>query len=245
MIPVLGPDTPFPDPNKALHDPNGLLAAGGDLSPGRLLDAYRRGIFPWFSEGEPILWWSPSQRMVMYPGEFHPGRSLRKVLRNKDYEVRVDTAFDRVVRACAEPRSSQSGTWINHDMQRAYGLLHNVGHAHSFETWMGGQLVGGLYGVALGGIFYGESMFSRATDGSKIAFAHLCAHLHLEGFELIDCQMYTSHLERLGARELPRREFLQEVQRLAGKPHAGGLWTLNPAAIRDLPWRATDDHNDP
>ena len=185
----------------------------------RLLAAYRRGIFPWFNAGEPILWWSPHPRMVLFPAEFRCARSLKKRLKRADYEVRVDTAFTRVMQACAAPRNGQHGTWINADMVAAYTALHEAGYAHSFETWVAGEtgpeLAGGLYGVALGRAFFGESMFSRQTDASKIALAHLVAELAARGFEVIDCQMSTPHLASVGARELPRGEFQALLRRLA------------------------------
>jgi len=208
VIPWLDKRSPFPPLAKALIEPNGLLAAGGDLSPARLLDAYRQGIFPWYSEGQPILWWSPDPRMVVFPAEFAPRRSLLKVLRNRIYEIRCDTAFEAVMRACAEtPRDGQPGTWITDEIVQGYCALHAAGHAHSVETWMDGRLVGGLYGVNLGRAFYGESMFSHITEASKIAFAHLAGFLHDAGCGIIDCQMKTSHLASLGAREIPRRHF--------------------------------------
>ena len=223
--------SPFPPLETALTVPNGLLAAGGDLSLPRLLAAYRRGIFPWFNPGEPILWWSPDPRMVMFPGEFKCARSLKKTLRRADYEVRVDTAFTRVMQACAAPRDGQRGTWINSAMVAAYSALHEAGYAHSFETWMADdgshgepRLVGGLYGVALGRVFFGESMFSRRSDASKIAFAHLVAELAGRGFELIDCQMSTPHLASLGAREIPRAEFSALLDRLAAVDAPQGKW---------------------
>jgi leucyl/phenylalanyl-tRNA--protein transferase len=211
MIPLLRCDTSFPPVKLALTYPNGLLAAGADLSPQRLLDAYRRGIFPWFSEGEPILWWSPDPRMVLVPAEFKLSKSLRKTLRNGRHEVRFDTAFEQVMRACAEPRAGQSSTWISQEMISAYGALHRQGYAHSVETWLDGELVGGLYGLAIGRVFYGESMFSRRPDASKIALARLCAHLQEQGCELIDCQMNTAHLSSLGGREIPRHTFLARL----------------------------------
>ena len=240
MIALLGPDTPFPPVSRALHEPNGLLAAGADLRPGRLLDAYRRGIFPWFSEGEPVLWWSPDPRMVLYPREFQPGRSLRKVLRNRTYEVRLDHDFGAVIRACAGPRAGASATWISTAMMAAYETLHALGHAHSFETWVDGELVGGLYGVAVGQVFYGESMFSRIADASKIAFCHLVAQLRLTGFHLLDCQMHTEHLQRLGARQVPRSQFVREVAQLTRGDLTPGPWRLAEGASRDLPWTGQD-----
>lgn len=239
MITWLEADSPFPHPNQALHQPNGLLAAGGDLSPERILEAYRHGIFPWFSEGEPTLWWSPDPRMVLYPNEFYPTRSLLKTLRNGNYEVRVDYDFEAVIRSCAAPREGQAGTWINEDMVQAYSRLNRLGYAHSFETWTNGELTGGLYGVAVGGIFFGESMFSRKTDASKIAFSHLVAHLILNGFKLLDCQMHTDHLSSLKAREIPRNEFLLEIARYRDLPYQPRAWALHNDGARDFIWRET------
>jgi leucyl/phenylalanyl-tRNA--protein transferase len=214
MIPWLPPEPVFPPVELALTEPNGLLAAGGDLSPERILTAYRNGIFPWFSAGEPILWWSPDPRMVLFPAELKISRSLAKVLRNKPYEVTLDTAFMEVIGACAgTPREGQNGTWITAEMQAAYGKLHELGYAHSVEVWMDDKLVGGLYGMALGRAFYGESMFSWRTDASKIALAHLCEHLQRRGFGIIDCQMETTHLASLGARPIPRSEFVSLLSR--------------------------------
>src|SRR5262245_53766187 len=200
VIAWLGADTPFPPLAAAQKEPNGLLAVGGDLSPRRLLDAYRRGIFPWYSEGDPILWWSPDPRMVLFPDELRVTRSLAKPLRTKPHEVRFDTAFTAVMRGCAAPRPGQGGTWIGPEMRAAYRRLHDLGYAHSAETWIDGELAGGLYGVALGGAFFGESMFTRTRDASKMALVGLVRRLAAEGFGLIDCQMHTAHLESLGAR---------------------------------------------
>jgi leucyl/phenylalanyl-tRNA--protein transferase len=225
VIPWLGRDIAFPPLATALREPNGLLAAGGDLSPRRLLEAYRRGIFPWFSEGDPILWWSPDPRMVLAPAELKVSRSLAKTLRNKPYEVRFDTAFDAVIRACAAPREGEPGTWITAEMRAAYDRLHRLGYAHSVETWIDGELAGGLYGVAIGRMFYGESMFSRARDASKIALAHLARRLQEAGFGLIDCQMRTEHLASLGAREIPRAAFQRAVGELVDYPGRPGPWT--------------------
>jgi leucyl/phenylalanyl-tRNA--protein transferase len=228
MIPWLEPDTPFPPVAQALAEPdgpNGLLAAGANLSPARILAAYRRGIFPWFSPGEPILWWSPDPRMVLIPRELKISRSLAKTLKNADYEVRLDTAFERVIAACAAtPRDGQSGTWITPRMQAAYARLHALGHAHSVETWRDGRLIGGLYGMAIGRAFYGESMFTHAADASKIALAHLCAFLDRQGFGIIDCQMETAHLASLGARPIPRDEFLARLAPLVDSEAASGRW---------------------
>jgi len=215
----------FPPLESALPEPNGLLAAGGDLSPRRLIAAYASGIFPWYAPGDPILWWSPDPRMVLFPEEIAISRSLAKTLRHKDYEVRLDSAFAAVMAACAEtPRRGQSGTWIAPEMQEAYTRLHQLGFAHSVETWVGGRLVGGLYGVAIGSAFYGESMFAHATDASKIALAHLGVQLRRLGFGIIDCQMETAHLASLGARPIPRREFSALLDRLVAAGPAPGRW---------------------
>jgi leucyl/phenylalanyl-tRNA---protein transferase len=259
LIPWLNDNTPFPPVELALRLPNGLLAAGGSLSVLHLLEAYRHGIFPWFNPGEPILWWSPDPRMVLIPSEFKVSRSLAKVLRNTPYEVRTDTAFEQVMRSCAAPRTNHQGghhgTWIDNDMIAAYCALHQLGYAHSVEVWMNGQLVGGLYGVGIGRMFYGESMFSKANNASKIALAHLARQLERWQISpspldtsgvprtgpstglitsdlaavsgqpsrmassfirtgMIDCQMNTHHLASLGAREIPRSEFIARLQEL-------------------------------
>jgi leucyl/phenylalanyl-tRNA--protein transferase len=224
VIAWLGADTPFPSLASALKEPNGLLAVGGDLSPRRLLEAYRRGIFPWYSEGDPILWWSPDPRMVLVPSELRVSRSLAKTLRNKSYEVRYDTAFEEVMRGCAAPRPSQPGTWLTAEMRSAYRRLHELGYAHSVETWVEGSLAGGLYGVALGRAFFGESMFARGRDASKIALVHLVRRLAAEGYGLIDCQMHTAHLASLGARELPRTEFARRLKDLVDYARPPGRW---------------------
>ncbi len=214
MIPLLHDEINFPPVAQALAKPNGLLAAGGDLSAERLMMAYRNGIFPWFSSGDPILWWSPDPRMVLFPSEFKLSASLSKTLKRVCFEIRWNSAFEQVVRACAAPRGGDTGTWIVEEMVSAYCALHRLGHAHSVEVWMDEQLIGGLYGVAIGKMFYGESMFSKRTDGSKIAFAHMARQLERWGFGMIDCQMYTSHLASLGAREIPRAEFIARLQDL-------------------------------
>jgi len=220
MIPWLADNSPFPLLESALQEPNGLLAAGGDLSPERLLAAYRQGIFPWYSEGQPILWWSPDPRMVLFPDELKISRSLAKRLRNSDYEVRFDMAFRDVMLACAETqRPQQDGTWITADIIDAYCKLHELGYAHSAETWIDGRLMGGVYGVAIGHMFYGESMFHHVADASKIAFVHMVQRLKQQGFELIDCQMKTSHLASLGAREITRAEFSQRLAELVNYIH--------------------------
>ena len=227
MINLLYDNTPFPPVELALRSPNGLLAAGGDLMPERLLDAYRHGIFPWFSAGDPILWWSPDPRMVLFPEEFKVSHSLHKTLRRGKHEVRTDSAFEQVMRACALPREGQDGTWIQEEIIAAYVRLHRMGLAHSVETWMDDELVGGLYGVSLGRMFYGESMFSRKTDASKIAFAHLVAQLKRWNFGMIDCQMNTPHLATLGAREIPRRQFLTLLQELIHYPDIASPWRFD------------------
>lgn len=227
MIPWLESGDPFPALERALTEPDGLLAAGADLSPARLLTAYRSGIFPWYSAGQPVLWWSPDPRMVLFPAEFRMPRSLLKRLRRRDYEIRIDTAFEAVMRACAAPRDDAAGTWITPDMIAAYCALHRLGHAHSVETWIGGELAGGLYGIALGRAFYGESMFARASDASKMALAHLVRRLQNRQFGIIDCQMNTAHLARFGAREIPRREFSQHLAELVNYPQADDAWHLD------------------
>ena len=225
MIPWLESATSFPPLELALTEPNGLLCAGGDLSPQRILHAYSRGIFPWYAKGEPILWWSPDPRMVLHPSEFKLSRSLRKTLRRGGYEIRLDSDFPAVIRACAKSRRrGQHGTWITAEMQSAYCTLHELGFAHSVETWVDETMVGGLYGIAIGKMFYGESMFSHATDASKIALAHLARFLDGNGFGLIDCQMNTPHLASLGAREIPRNEFISRLQILTAIPPLNGRW---------------------
>ncbi len=204
------PEQPFPDPQTAETDPDGLLAVGGDLSPARLINAYRRGIFPWYSAGQPILWWSPDPRMVLFPERLHVSRSLRRTLRRGEYQITFDRDFGAVIRACAEvPRPGQEGTWITPEMMEAYETLHRLGLAHSVEAWYRGELAGGLYGVALGRIFFGESMFSTRSDASKVAFVHLVRSLQAAGSPLIDCQVHTDHLASLGAAPLPRARFLE------------------------------------
>lgn len=215
QIPLLDPDQPrFPNPADALTEPDGLLAAGGNLQPQTLLNAYRRGIFPWYQDGDPILWWSPATRCVIDPLTLHCSKSLRKSLRRKDYQVTVNTAFDQVIHGCSEPREDDGGTWITDEMIAAYIELHRLGQAHSLEVWHNQQLVGGLYGIAVGGLFCGESMFSRRTDSSKIAMAHLCRWGLESGIELIDCQLVNPHLLSLGAQSVKRGEFLKQLVRL-------------------------------
>lgn len=227
MIRWLQSDEPFPALTAALAEPNGLLAAGGELSTARLIDAYCHGIFPWFSPGQPILWWSPDPRMVLMPPELKVTRSLAKALRNRQYEVRADTAFGTVIESCAAPRAERKGTWISAEMGDAYCALHEMGIAHSIETWIDGELAGGLYGVAIGRMFYGESMFTRAPDASKIALVHLVRQLARWQFGMIDCQMYTAHLASLGGREIPRADFMRKLQELVNYPHVPGRWKLD------------------
>lgn len=228
MIPWLSPTDPFPPVERALRDPNGLLAAGADLSVERLLDAYVRGIFPWFSDDDPVLWWSPDPRLVLVVDELHVSRSLRRRLRSGAFRVTFDRAFRDVMLACAEPRARQDGTWITHDMVDAYDRLAALGYGHSVEVWEGDALAGGLYGVAIGRMFYGESMFSRRTDASKVALVALARQLGHWGCPLVDCQLSTPHLRSLGARELPRAGFLAQVAALVRQPPVPLPWT--PAA---------------
>lgn len=202
----------FPDVSEALDEPAGLLAGGGDLSPERLVEAYRRGIFPWYSQGQPVLWWSPDPREVLFPNEFHVSRSLQRQLRRAPFRITDNLAFEQVVGACAEPRDEIGGTWITPEMQSAYGRLHRLGVAHSIEIWSGDALVGGLYGVRAGAVFCGESMFSRESNASKAALAWLARVAPERGIGLIDCQMPSAHLRSLGSRPLPRAQFLEWLQ---------------------------------
>jgi leucyl/phenylalanyl-tRNA--protein transferase len=231
VIPWLGPDTPFPPLDSALAMPNGLLAAGGELSAARLLDAYRRGIFPWYSEDQPVLWWSPDPRMVLFVDEFRIARSLRKRMKQNPPDIRVDTAFHAVIEACAEVRRPrQSGTWITPAIIEAYSELHRAGNAHSVEAWRDGRLVGGLYGVAIGRMFFGESMFTLEPDASKIALVHLVKVLRSLGFPLIDCQQETEHLASFGGRPIPRNQFADRIAPLVNSIAPAGHWTIAPDA---------------
>jgi leucyl/phenylalanyl-tRNA--protein transferase len=235
-LPLLDPASPerFPDPRHALAEPNGLLAFGGDLSPRRLLAAYERGIFPWFNPGEPILWWSPDPRCVFDTDTLKANRSLRRALAGKDWRVSVDEAFVRVMRACAAPRPGQQGTWIGPAIIDAYASLHTQGHAHSVEVWEGEALVGGVYGVSVGRLFCGESMFSACSGGSKLALVALAALLREWGCPLLDAQVSNSHLLGLGAREIPREDFLAQLRRLAAQP-------LDPAHWRRVGTRTAEE----
>lgn len=220
------PDAPFPPADTALRQPDGLLAIGGDLSPTRLLNAYRNGIFPWFSQGQPILWWSPDPRMVFRTGDVHPGSRFQRTLRKNSWQVRADTAFEQVIGACAQlPRRGQAGTWITGEMHAAYLQLHHLGHAHSVEVFQDERLVGGIYGVAIGRMFFGESMFSVEPGGSKVALFALARRLCAWGWPLIDAQVANDHLIGLGAIDMRRTEFLDEVQALSLLPQPPGPWT--------------------
>ena len=213
MIPWLHPTTlHFPDTNTALDEPDGLLAAGGDLSPERLVAAYKHGTFPWFSQDDPILWWSPNPRCVLFPEQIHISRSMRKQLKKGHYRVTFDEAFTQVIQACASTREETTGTWISPEMQTAYTQLHQQGIAHSVEVWENEQLIGGLYGLGIGKLFFGESMFSFQASASKIAFIALCQQLKTWGYPLIDCQVHNEHLESLGATNIPRDEFIHYIR---------------------------------
>ena len=231
------PDVGFPDICLAETEPNGLLAVGGDLSRARVLNAYRRGIFPWYSPGQPILWWSPAPRMVLFPNEFHCSRSLRRSLRKRAYQVSVNLAFEDVIRACAEPRSPAEGTWLLPEMIESYVALNRSGNAHSVEVWRNDELVGGLYGIAIGQMFFGESMFSRSEDASKVALGRLVEIAFTQPFQLIDCQIHTDHLARLGAREISREAFQRALDETVGHPAAAlGRQASRPAA--SMRWAA-------
>ena len=214
----------FPPLDLALAEPDGLLAAGGDLSTERLLRAYRRGIFPWYSDGQPILWWSPDPRTVLAPSEVRISRSLRRALNQNRFTVTHDRDFCGVLTGCAGARRDSGGTWITNDMAQAYLNLHRRGHAHSIESWQDGELVGGLYGVAAGLVFFGESMFSRRTDASKVALVHLCQRLRDWGYVLIDCQVHTAHLESMGAYSIPRKSFANMLENACTVPPLAQAW---------------------
>ena len=234
-LPLLDANLPeaFPAPEQALTAPNGLLAFGGDLSAPRVLAAYRRGIFPWFSAGEPILWWSPDPRCVMHTDRLRINRSLRRQLSRKQWRLTADHAFAKVMRACAAPRDDDSATWITPDMIDAYVRLHSLGHAHSVEVWEGEQLVGGIYGLAIGRLFCGESMFSAQSGGSKLALIGLAQLLRGIGFPLIDTQVANAHTLSLGAEEIPRAIYLEEIARLVVLPGRVGKWAdLTPALLQ-------------
>ena len=224
---LLAPHDPpgmFPDVREALAEPDGLLAVGGDLGFRRLISAYRQGIFPWFSEGDPILWWSPNPRTVLFPGELRISRSLRKLLRKRVLAVTMDRDFPAVIKGCAAPRDAHGGTWLLPEMIAAYRALHVRGVAHSVEVWEDGRLVGGLYGVAIGEVFFGESMFSRRDNASKVALVALCQRLLEWGFAMIDCQVLTRHMLRMGAEEVPRARFIELLTRWRDRPGVPGSW---------------------
>ena len=224
----------FPDVNTALEEPNGLLAIGGDLSATRLLVAYQNGIFPWFSHDQPILWWSPDPRMVLFPDDFHISRRLKKTIRQNKFQLSFDTSFENVMRACAQPRPTQPETWITPAMLRAYVELHRQGFAHSFEAWSEGKLVGGLYGIAIGKVFFGESMFSFQTDASKVAFSHAVTLLTQWGYELIDCQVASEHLAMFGAADINRDEFIQHLKLKTKLPASASAWGPQTALETDF-----------
>lgn len=226
-LPRLGeePEAPFPPTRNALEYPDGLLAWGGDLHPGRLLSAYRAGIFPWYSEGQPILWWSPAPRCVLFPENVYLSNRTRRRYNSGCYALTADTAFEQVIDACAKPRNEDDGTWITDDMRAAYLRLHQLGYAHSVEVWQDETLAGGIYGLALGRVFFGESMFSRATDASKIALIALCRHLLDQGFGLLDCQVGNPHLFRMGAEELSRPAFESRLAEWVYLEDTPGSWT--------------------
>ncbi|MCG5514019.1 leucyl/phenylalanyl-tRNA--protein transferase [Ectothiorhodospira shaposhnikovii] len=225
-------DEPFPPVERALREPNGLLAAGGDLSLPRLLNAYRHGIFPWYEAGQPILWWSPDPRTILYPSQVKVSRSLGKVLRGHRFQVTFDQAFTDVIKGCAGPRRGVHGTWITYGMQQAFIQLHHTGHAHSVEVWEDDVLVGGLYGVSMGRVFFGESMFSQVPDASKVALVTLCRHLDHWGYPLLDCQTPSEHLTRMGAIPMSRQRFTTRLQQLCSVPSRPGPWAveLEPGA---------------
>jgi len=217
----------FPDVSLAMREPDGLLAIGGDLSIERLLAAYRRGIFPWYSEDQPILWWSPDPRSVLRPENLIISRSLRKTLKNRIFNVTFDQAFADVVFQCAQPRRKQAGTWIMDEMREAYIRLHHAGHAHSIESWQDNKLVGGLYGIAIGKMFFGESMFSLVSNASKVAFVHLVKQLQRWGYEMIDCQVQSAHLDSLGAENIPRTVFSHAIQHYCQQPGHDTPWQFD------------------
>lgn len=220
-------DGRFPPVHRALEEPNGLLCAGGTLSPPTLLEAYRHGIFPWFEDDQPVLWWSPDPRMILRVEDFTPSRSLRKTLKRETFEFKLDAQFKQVMRCCAAPRGHENGTWITPDMLAAYAQLHEMGYAHSMEAYRDGELVGGLYGVAIGRQFFGESMFSRADNASKAALTVLIAQLKRWAFEIIDCQVTNPHLVSLGAEEISRAAFVRQITQACAAPSNPGIWCLD------------------
>lgn len=231
MIPWLGSSPLFPPVERALTDPPGLLAAGGSLTPEWLVAAYQRGIFPWYMPGEPLLWWSPDPRLILVPANIKISRSLRKTLRSGRFEIRFDSDFAAVIEACAAPRSPGNGTWITAEMQEAYKHMHRLGYAHSVEAWRENRLVGGLYGMSMGKVFFGESMFSRENDASKAALVYLARYLERNGFAMIDCQMTTPHLLSLGAQQIPRSEFCAKLEQWVHQGSAPAVWSVESSAL--------------
>lgn len=231
MLTLLDPldDTqPFPPAEQALEEPDGLLAVGGSLAPRRLLHAYRNGIFPWYNEGEPILWWSPNPRLTLLPDRLRVSRSLRKILRRQEFQISFDRAFEAVIEGCAAPRPKAADTWITPEMKSAYIAMHQMGIAHSVESWYDNELVGGLYGIAIGQVFFGESMFSRRSNASKTAFAVFVPALIEWNYALVDCQIYTGHLAGFGAEEMPRSDFLTLLNRYCERPASPQAWKSQP-----------------
>jgi len=229
MLPYLDPDQPqqnFPPLHEALTDPDGLLAAGGCLSTTRLINAYANGIFPWYSPEDPILWWSPNPRLVIFPDQLHISKSLKKTLRKQRFKITFNSAFADVISACSNPRVDEAGTWLSNEMQAAYIDLHQLGYAHSIEAWHDGKLVGGLYGIAIGLVFFGESMFHTQTDASKIAFVSLIQQLTEWGYQMIDCQVHSNHLVSLGAEEIPRNHFISLLEQHSQTAPHPNAWQL-------------------
>lgn len=234
ILPQLGadPQSPFPATAEALDSPNGLLAWGGGLEPERLLAAYRRGIFPWYSEGQPILWWSPAPRCIIRPERVHLSRRTRRRFNSGAYALTLNTAFETVIEGCAKPRGAEDGTWITRSMRDAYSALHHLGHAHSLEVWLDDELAGGIYGLAIGHVFFGESMFGKRTDASKIALVALCRLIVKYGYRLLDCQVENDHLLRMGAERIPRETFEAELAGLVEAAPNPALWTARRLAAK-------------
>lgn len=228
------PNQRFPHPRHAETDPDGLIAVGGDLSPERLLRAYRQGIFPWYSKGQPILWWSPNPRTLLYPKEIHIARSLRREMRKQDYQLKLDQAFDQVLLDCAAPRTHEPDTWLLPEMRSAYSELHRLGHAHSIELWSNETLVGGMYGLAIGRAFFGESMFSRVPSASRVVMVYLSWLLQQHDFAFLDCQVFNPHLQRMGAREVARPEFLTQLAQSIDATPSGAIWQSPPISCQQI-----------
>jgi len=224
----------FPNVSLAMKEPNGLLAVGGNLSPKRLIDAYHKGIFPWYTDGQPILWWSPNPRAVLFPDKLNISRSVLKTIRKNHYRITLDTAFNQVITQCAQPRADGNGTWLTQQMILAYSTLNELGYAHSAECWLGEELVGGLYGVAIGRVFFGESMYSHCSDASKIAFIHLACQLKEWGYTVIDCQVHSNYLKSLGSIEIPRSDYINLINRWTRVPGQSEQWQLDNTLIKAL-----------